>query len=85
MLRKQCETAFLLIFISNVKKKQCLKLYSLEILRNLAEILFISHNQGFGESSFLKISKTVCYNLVNWFLKNEESMRVTSCQLCENL
>ena len=33
----------------------------------------------------LKISKTVRYNLVKWFLKNEESMRVTSCQLCANL
>ena len=34
---------------------------------------------------FLKTSKTVCYNLVKWFLKNEKSMRVTSCKLRANL
>ena len=34
---------------------------------------------------FLKISKTVCYNLVKWFPKNEESVRVTSCKLCADL
>jgi len=34
---------------------------------------------------FLKISKTVCYNLVKRFLKNEESMRVTIFKLCANL
>ena len=34
---------------------------------------------------FLKISKTVCYNLVKRFLKNEESLRVTIFKLFANL
>ena len=55
-----------------------------DILRIWLRVSILA-NLTCAKGLFLKISKTICYNLVKWFLKNEESMRVTSCKLRANL